>query len=89
MLPELLVQIPADVEIGSVTADGACDTRRCYDAVADRGADAVIPPRRNAKPLKLSTAGAIAGNKVLRVSRYLGRAIWRNGPAITAEAAPK
>ncbi|SIO00473.1 Transposase DDE domain-containing protein [Rhodovulum sp. ES.010] len=77
MLPELLDQIPADVEIGSVTADGAYDTRRCHDAVADRGADAVIPPRKNAKPWKPSTAGAIARNEALRASKYLGRAIWR------------
>jgi len=31
MLPELLDQIPADQEIGSVTADGAFDTRKCHD----------------------------------------------------------
>ena len=43
ILPELLDQIPADVEIASVTADGAYDTRSCHDAVTDRGADAVIP----------------------------------------------
>jgi hypothetical protein len=49
MLPELLGQIPADVEIGPVTADGTYDTRKCHDAVADRG---VIPPRKNAKPWK-------------------------------------
>ncbi|WP_368074451.1 transposase [Antarctobacter heliothermus] len=55
MLPELLDQIPADVEICSVTADGAYDTRRCHDAVADRGADAVvIPPRKNGRPWKPS-----------------------------------
>ena len=77
MLPELLDRIPADVEIGSVTADGAYDTRKCHDAVADRGAHAVIPPRRNAKPWKPSTAGAIARNEALRSSKYLGRAIWR------------
>src|SRR6056297_1609268 len=53
------------------------DTRRCHDAVADRGADAVIPPRKNAKPWKPSTAGAIARNEALRASKYLGRAIWR------------
>ena len=52
MLPELLDQIPADVEIASVTADGAYDTRKCHDAVADRGAHAVLPPRKNAKPWK-------------------------------------
>ena len=34
MLPELLGQIPDDEEIGSVTADGAYDTRRCHDAGA-------------------------------------------------------
>jgi transposase len=77
MLPELLSQIPADQEIGSVTADGAYDTRRCHDAVADRGAHAVIPPRKNARPWKPSTAGAIARNEALRASKYLGRAIWR------------
>lgn len=77
MLPELLDQIPADVELGTVTADGAYDTRKCHDAVADRGAHAVIPPRKNAKPWKPSTAGAIARNEALRASRYLGRAIWR------------
>jgi hypothetical protein len=78
MLPELLGQIPAEVEIGSVTADGAYDTRKCHDAVADRGAHAVIPPRKNATPWKPSTAGAIARNEALRASKYLGRAIWRN-----------
>ena len=77
MLPELLDQIPADVEVASVTADGAYDTRRCHDAVADRGAHAVIPPRKNAKPWKPSTPGAIARNEALRASKYLGRAIWR------------
>jgi hypothetical protein len=34
----LLSQIPRDQEIGRVTADGACDTRRCHNAIADRGA---------------------------------------------------
>jgi len=52
-------------------------TRRCHDAIADRGAHAVIPPRRNAKPWKPSAAGAIARNEALRASRYLGRGIWR------------
>ena len=65
MLPELLSQIPPDQEIASVTADGAYDTRKCHDAIhcpatvclqtvrgAERGAAAVIPPRKNAKPWK-------------------------------------
>ena len=78
MLPHLLNEIPRDQEIGSVTADGAYDTRRCHNAIADRGAAAVIPPRRNAQPWKPTTAGAIARNDALRVSKYLGRALWRN-----------
>ncbi|MGB3688855.1 MAG: IS5 family transposase, partial [Jannaschia helgolandensis] len=78
VLPDLLSQIPAGEQIGSVTADGAYDTRKCHDAIADRSAHAIIPPRRNAKPWKPTTAGAIARNEALRASRYLGRAIWRN-----------
>ena len=77
-LPDLLSQIPADVQIGRVTAAGAYDTRKCHDAIADRGAHAVIPARRNAKPWKPTIAGAIARNEALRASKYLGRAIWRN-----------
>ena len=36
--------------MASVTADGAFDTRKCHDAIAARGAAAIIPPRKNAKP---------------------------------------
>ena len=77
MLPELLEQIPPDQAIGSVTADGAYDTRKCHDAIAARRAHAVIPPRKNAKPWKPSSAGAVARNEAVNASRYLGRAIWR------------
>ena len=77
MLPELLDQIPPEQEIASVTADGAFDTRRCHDAIAARGAAAIIPPRKNAKPWKPDTAGAVARNEILRTSKRLGRTIWR------------
>jgi len=77
MLPELLDQIPSDQSVGSVTADGAYDTRKCHDAIAARGAHAVIPPRKNAKPWKPKSAGAIARNEAVNASRYLGRVIWR------------
>lgn len=33
VLPELLNQIPADQDIGSVTADRAYDTRKCHEAI--------------------------------------------------------
>ena len=77
MLPELLNQVPPDQNIGLVTADGAYDTRNCHDAIAARGAHAVIPPRKNAKPWKPTSAGAIARNEAVNASRYLGRALWR------------
>ena len=77
MLPELLDQIPPDQEIASVTADGAFDTRKCHDAIAARGAAAIIPLRKNAKPWKPDTAGAIARNDILRTSKRVGRTIWR------------
>ena len=90
MLPELLSQISPDQEIASVTADGAYDTRKCHDAIhcpatvclqtvrgAERGAAAIIPLRKNAKPWKAVTAGAVARNEALRASKYLGRALWR------------
>ena len=90
MLPELLDQIPPDQPIASVTADGAFDTRKCHDAIhcptvvcwqttrgAARGAAAIIPPRKNAKPWQPDTAGAIARNEALRASRRFGRTIWR------------
>jgi hypothetical protein len=77
MLPELLDQIPPDQEIASVTADGAFDTRKCHDAIAARGAAAIIPPRKNAKPWKDDSAGAAARNEALRASKHLGRTLWR------------
>jgi hypothetical protein len=77
MLPYLLTQFPRDQEIGSMTKDQAYDTRKCDDAIAVRRA-AVIPPRKNAQPWKPSADGTIAKNDALRVSKYLGRALWQN-----------
>lgn len=76
VLPMLLGQISDEEDIASVTADGAYDTRKSHEA-AVRGAQAVIPPRKNAKPWSPTSAGAIARNETLRACRHLGRAIWR------------
>ena len=77
VLPDLLNQIPSDQDIGSVTADGAYDTRKCHETIAARNAHAVIPPRKNAKPWKPTSAGAIARNEAVSAQRYLGRTLWR------------
>lgn len=57
VLPELLGRIAPDQEIGSITAGGVYDIRECHDAIAPRGAAAIIPSRRNAKPWKADTPG--------------------------------
>jgi len=75
VLPDLLSKIPAAEEIGSVTADDAYDTRKFHDAIADRGAHAVIPPRKNAKPPEAVTAGAVVRKESLRPAKYLSRAM--------------
>lgn len=41
------------------------------------GVHALRPPRKNAKPWKAITAGAVARNEALRASKHLGRALWR------------
>ena len=77
MLPELLSQIPTQQEIATVTADGAFDTRKCHDAIAARGAAAIISPSKNAKPWKPDNPGAVARNEILRTSKRVWRIIWR------------
>ena len=49
ILPELLNQIPEGEEIGTVTADGAYDTRRCHTAIIDPQATAIIPIRKSGR----------------------------------------
>jgi hypothetical protein len=72
MLPCLLDQIPA-----SVGGDGAYDTKSCHAAIAGRGAQALIPTRKNAKPWKDPHPGAQACNTILSATRRLGRKIWK------------
>jgi hypothetical protein len=47
LLPDLLEQV-AD-EINQVSADGAYDSRGCYDAIRGREARAAIPPQKRAR----------------------------------------
>lgn len=44
--------IPARDKIGSVTGDGADHTRKCHDAIADRGAHSVIPSRKKCQTVE-------------------------------------
>jgi hypothetical protein len=77
VLPDLLDQIPQDEQIGTVTADGAYDTRRCHTAIVERGATATIPIRRNGRAWKEDCPAAQARNEILRASQHFGRALWK------------
>jgi hypothetical protein len=77
MPPKWLVQIPLDEMVASVSEDGADDTKACHAAIAQRGAQAVIPPRRNARPWKTTRKGSLARNEALKACHRLGRSIWK------------
>jgi hypothetical protein len=77
ILSDFLDQILSEQKLGAVTADTAYDPRKCHEAVAARHAHAVIPPRKNAKPWKLTITGATARNKTVKTQRCLGRTVWR------------
>lgn len=86
VLPELLGQIPEDEDIGAVTADGACDTRRSRSAVIARGGKAIIPIRRNGRAWKEDCPAAKARNETLRATRHYGRAFWKRSTGYHARS---
>ena len=78
ILPELLGQIPQDERIGTVTADGAYDTRRCHTAITERQAIPIIPIRKNGRAWKEDCPAAKARNETLRATKRYGRAFWKH-----------
>lgn len=86
VLPELLDQIPEGEDIGTVTAHGACVTRRGHTAIIDRQATAIIPIRKNGRPWKEDCPAAIARNETLRATRHQGRAFWKRWPRYHARS---
>ena len=77
VLPGLLAQIPPDQAIGTVTADGAYDTRTCHAAIVGRGGTTIIRIRKNGRPWKEDCPAAKARNENLRATRHFGRAFWK------------
>ena len=63
MPPELLDHIPPEQQISNVTADGAFDTRKCHEAIAARGAAAIIPPHKKRQAMEARHGG---GNRAKR-----------------------
>ena len=70
----------------TVTTDGAYDTRLCHAAIAERGAAAILPLRRNGQFWKGNSQGNQARNESLRSVKYLGRTLWKSGAATIAAA---
>lgn len=76
-LPGLLAQIAEPIK--QVSGDKAYDTRRCYDAIRNRGARATIPPRKSAKIWQHANSKAerLIRDENLRAIRKSGRAAWK------------
>jgi IS5 family transposase len=77
LLPELLEQVEG--EISQVSADGAYDSRHCYDAIRQRGARAAIPPQRRARIWQHGNTKRErhSRDENLRAIRRGGRAGWK------------
>ncbi|MDQ7776923.1 MAG: transposase [Paracoccus aminovorans] len=73
VLPHLLDQIPSDEQIGTVTGDGAFDTRRCHTAILQRSH--THPQERTT--MAGGCPAAAARNEILRATQRLGRTIWK------------
>jgi len=76
-LPALLAQVEG--AITQVTGDGGYDDRRCYDAIRERGARAVIPPQQGARIWRHGNAKGERHDRDenLRCIRRHGRAKWK------------
>jgi hypothetical protein len=77
LLPDLLDQV--EDEISQVSADGAYDSRNCYDAIKAREAGAAIPPRKRARIWQHGNTKAERHirDENLRAIRQKGRAAWK------------
>jgi IS5 family transposase len=78
-LPMLLEQIEG--EVASVTGDGAYDGKGCYEAIAEREAEAIIPPFRNGRLRKEDVYAprnaALQRIRELEAQGQDGRALWK------------
>jgi hypothetical protein len=77
VLLDLLEVTDADLE--QVSADGAYDTRPCYEAIQEHEAKAGIPPRKNAKIWQHGNCKAPPHprDENLRAIRQHGRKAWK------------
>lgn len=72
--PEASLQTAPTIRASTTMPSTARQRMSTCTRGANEGANAVVPPRKNANPRKPDTAGAIAGNEAPRPSKHLGRA---------------
>lgn len=74
---ELLEEVPGKID--SVTADGAYDQWKVYEAIDQRGARPKIAPRRNARIKRHANAAGprLARDEAIRTIRRIGRKNWK------------
>jgi IS5 family transposase len=73
--PKLISKCPATAEV--YLADGGYDTRACRKAIKEKGARALIPPRKNAKwdPKQAARSRAVSERKGLGLDE-VGISLW-------------
>lgn len=66
-------------EIAQVSTDGAYDTNSCYEQIQQRKAQAIVPPRRNARIKQHGNCKAqpLPRDENLRAIRQMGRQKWK------------
>lgn len=87
VLPDLLGQILGNEDVGTVTAGGAYDTRRCHGAVIARGGTAIILIRTNGRAWKEDCPAAKARNETSALRVTTVRHSGSSGPDTTPAAA--
>ena len=77
LLPDLLAQVSD--ELSQVSADGAYDSRNCYEAIREREARAAIPPQKRARIWQHGNTKAERHirDENLRAIRKKGRREWK------------
>jgi hypothetical protein len=77
LLPDLLEQV--EDKLSQVSADGAYDSRNCYDAIREREARAAIPPQKRAKIWQHGNTKRERHirDENLRAIRHKGRREWK------------
>lgn len=78
VLPDLLDQLDEQDRVATVSADGAYDTANCHQAIRNKGAEALIPPREGAAEWPDDEGGAVhPRTAIVRRCAEIGKKEWK------------